>query len=94
MSNMKAAHIYTDAVVYTKPCYINALYISMDTNATTDVYAYDNNLAVSGTLAFGVDPSAQGIFTVLIPEPGILCEKGLAVRKGSSHSVTVLYTPL
>ena len=94
MSNMKSAHVYADTVIYTKPCYVNALYISMDTSQTTDVYVYDNATAASGTLAFGVDPSAQGIFTVIIPPPGILCEKGLSVGKGAAHSVTVVYTPL
>lgn len=92
--DLVSGHYYADLVVYPKPCYLKQLVISADVNQTTDCYVYDNDTAVSGTLAYGVDPSAQGVFTVNLPEPGILLKKGLALDIGANHAVTVVYQPI
>lgn len=92
--DLVSAHLYTDQVVYPKPCYLKQLVISSARSQTTDCYVYDNDTAVSGTLAYGVDPSAQGVFSINLPEPGILLKQGLAVDKGANHAVTVVYQPI
>lgn len=89
-----SVHFYTDQVLYVGPCYLKQLVISAAANQTTDCYVYDNDTAVSGTLAYGVDPSAQGVFTINLPEPGILLKKGLAGDKGANHAVTIVYQPI
>lgn len=85
-------HIYADTAISTKPCYIHAVYISVAVNQTGDVYLYDNPSAASGTLALAVDPSAQGVFSIMVPEPGILCDNGLFVHMVNAHSITVVYS--
>lgn len=92
--DLVSVHFYTNQVIYNKPCYLKQVIISSAANQTTDCYVYDNDTAVSGTLAYGVDPSAQGVFTINLPEPGILLKKGLAVDKGANHAVTVVYQPI
>lgn len=89
---LRSKHIYTTQVVVNKPCYLHAIYISSSTTQTGDVYCYDSTTAASGDLVFGVDPSAQGVFSVLLPEPGILFEKGLAMFLEDVHAVTVVYS--
>ena len=89
---LRSKHIYTTQVVVDKPCYLHAVYISSSANQTGDVYCYDNATAASGDLAFGIDPSAQGVFSVVLPEPGILFEKGLAIYVANVHAVTVVYS--
>ena len=91
---LRSAHIYTTQVVVNKPCYLHAIYISSSASQTGDVYCYDNDTAATGTLAFGIDPSAQGVFSIVIPEPGILLEKGLAMYLSGVHAVTVVYSLL
>lgn len=95
MSDLKrlvSKHVYTDQVINAGPCYLHAVYISSDVNQTGDVYFYDNASAASGTLAFAVDPSAQGVFSCILPHPGILCDKGLFIHIANAHSVTVVYS--
>jgi hypothetical protein len=89
---LRSKHIYTTQVVVDKPCYLHAIYISSSVNQTGDVYCYDSTTSASGTLVFGVDPSAQGVFSIVIPEPGILFEKGLAMFLEDVHAVTVVYS--
>jgi hypothetical protein len=89
-----ATHVYTDQVVYVGACYLKQLVISSAASQTTDCYVYDNATAVSGTLAYAIDPSAQGVFTVNIPEPGMLLKQGLAIDKGANHAVTIVYQPI
>lgn len=91
--NLKSAHIYVNTQVYTGSCYLRAIYISSSTNQTTDCYAHDG-ASLSDPVVFGVDPSAQGVFTIMLPEPGILCEKGLFMDKGNNAAVTVVYEPI
>ena len=91
--NLMSKHIYTNTQIYTGPCYLRAFYISSASSQNTDCYAHDGT-ATTDPMVFGVDPSAQGVFTVLIPEPGILCTRGLFVDKGANHAVTVLYEPV
>ena len=92
---LRSTHAYTGAtrVIVDKPCYIHALYISSGTSQTADVYCYDNASAASGNMVLGVDPSAQGVFSIELPEPGILCENGLTM-KVESYAVTVVYSLL
>lgn len=85
-------HLYADAVISDKPCYLHAVYVSSAINQTGDVYLYDNPTAASGTLAFAIDPSAQGVFSIHIPDPGILCDNGLFLHMVNAHSVTVVYS--
>lgn len=95
MSDLKrliSKHVYTDQAISTAPCYVHAVYISVATNQTGDVYLYDNTTAATGTLAFAVDPSAQGVFSILLPAPGILCDNGLFIHMVNAHSVTVVYS--
>lgn len=95
MSDLKrllSKHVYTDQAISTVPCYLHAVYISVATNQTGDVYLYDNKTAASGTIAFAVDPSAQGVFSILLPAPGILCDNGLFIHMVNAHSVTVVYS--
>lgn len=89
---LRSDHFYSTKVVVNKPCYLHAIYISSSTNQTGDVYCYDNATAATGTLAFGIDPSAQGVFSVLLPEPGFLFDKGLAVKLENVYAVTVVYS--
>lgn len=93
MKNLKAKHIYTNQQIYTGPCYIRAIYISSAASQTTDCYCHDGT-STAAPLVFGIDPSAQGVFTVMLPEPGILCETGLYMDKGNNAAVTVVYEPI
>ena len=91
--NLKSTHIYANAQIYSGSCYLKAFYISSAASQTTDCYAHDGT-STSDPMVFGIDPSAQGIFTIMLPEPGILCEKGLFVNKGNNAAVTVVYQPV
>jgi len=92
LKRLRAKHVYADQAINVGPCYLHAVYISVSTNQTGDVYLYDNASAASGTLAFAVDPSAQGVFSILLPQPGILCDNGLFIHMVNAHSVTVVYS--
>lgn len=89
---LRAKHFYTTEVAVPAPCYLHAIYISSSTTQTGDVYCYDSDTAATGDMVFGIDPSAQGVFSVLLPEPGILFEKGLAVYLEGVHAVTIVYS--
>lgn len=91
--NLKSTHMYTNTQVYTGACYLRAVYVSSAASQTTDCYAHDGT-SVSDPMIFGIDPSAQGVFTIMLPEPGILCEKGLFMDKGNNAAVTVVYQPI
>ena len=92
LKRLRSKHVYTNQSIYTGPCYLHAIYISSATNQNGDCYLYDNASAASGTMAFGVDPSAQGVFSCILPAPGILCDNGLFIDVGNAHAVTVVYS--
>ena len=91
--DLKSAHMYINTQVYTGPCYLRASYVSSAASQTTDCYAHDGT-STSDPMVFGIDPSAQGVFSIILPEPGILCEKGLFMDKGSNAAITVVYQPI
>jgi hypothetical protein len=89
--DIKSAYTEADAAMVAYRTRLKGAYIVVSTGGANPVVFYDNASSAAGNVLLKLGATVAGAHTVVIPQEGILAERGIYCDTGSAASVTLFY---